>query len=208
MLIKQQVAGPFQMNIYIVIDEDSKECILIDPSDDVELLFSFIDENGLNPVAIFNTHAHIDHVCYLSLVKEKYKIPFYLSELEQPLLNSLKQQGEMFGIDTAEPPIIDHFLEEGQTHQVGQHSFQVLHAPGHSPGSMCFLFEKDVIVGDVLFYDSIGRTDLYMGNYDQLINSIKTKLLVLNENLNVYPGHGPQTTIGREKELNPFLQNV
>ena len=112
----------------------------------------------------------------------------------------------MYGIETSEPPKLTHTLTECETLSVASFSFKVLHTPGHSPGSMCFLFDKDIIAGDVLFYDSIGRTDLYMGDYDLLIQSIRTKLLTLPDDTRVYPGHGPQTTIGRERQFNPFLQ--
>ncbi|KAA3610383.1 MAG: MBL fold metallo-hydrolase [Calditrichaeota bacterium] len=198
--------GPFQMNTFIVHKENSNECILIDPSDELEKIYAYLDQNKLTPKAIFNTHAHIDHVRFLSQVQEKYNLPFYLAKEDLPLLESLEKQGEMFGIDTASPPKVTHTLEGGQKYDVAGLSFSTLHAPGHSPGSICFLFEKDIIVGDVLFYDSIGRTDLYMGNYDQLIESIKMKLMPLPDETVVYPGHGPSTTIGREKQFNPFLK--
>jgi len=206
MIINQITVGPFQMNSAIVHQENSTECILIDPADELEKIYTYLDKNNLTPKAIFNTHAHIDHIRFLSRVQEKYKLPFYLASEELPLLDSLEKQGAMFGIDTAAPPKVTHNLEEGQKYEIAGLSFSCLHAPGHSPGSICFLFEKDVIAGDVLFYDSIGRTDLYMGNYEQLIESIKTKLLPLADETAVYPGHGPSTTIGREKQFNPFLQ--
>jgi len=206
MIIKQFPVGPFQMNAYIIHEKEGTECLLIDPADDLNILYTYIAENNLQPKAIFNTHAHIDHVRYLSKVKDKLGIPFYLAKEELPLLENLKQQGVMFGIDTAEPAEVDHFLEEGQSYAIGEHTFTLRHAPGHSPGSICFVFENDVICGDVLFYDSIGRTDLYMGNYDQLIESIKTKLMIMNDAVRVHPGHGPITTIGRERTFNPFLR--
>lgn len=206
MIIKQITVGPFQMNLAIVHQENSNECILVDPGDELEKIYAYLDEKQLTPKAIFNTHAHIDHIRFLSQIQDKYDLPLYLAKEELPLLDSLEKQGTMFGIDTAAPPKVTHYLEEGQTHEVAGLSFTLLHAPGHSPGSMCFLFEKDLIAGDVLFYDSIGRTDLYMGNYDQLIESIKTKFWPLTDETIVYPGHGPSTTIGREKQFNPFLQ--
>ena len=206
MVIKQITVGPFQMNVYIIHKQDSNECLLIDPSDELNRIYDYIDQNNLKPIAIVNTHAHIDHIRFTKNIQDKFDLPFYLAKEELPLLDNLKEQGAMFGIDTAAPPKVTDNLEECESLSVGSFSFKVLHAPGHSPGSMCFLFEKDVIAGDVLFYDSIGRTDLYMGNYDLLIQSIKTKLLTLPDEVRVYPGHGPQTTIGRERETNPFLQ--
>jgi hydroxyacylglutathione hydrolase len=206
MIIKQITVGPFQMNVYIIHKEDNNECLLIDPSDELHRIYDYIEQNNLNPIAIVNTHAHIDHIRFTKNIQDKYDLPFYLAREELPLLENLVRQGAMYGIETAQPPRVTHTLEECDLLSVGSFSFKVLHAPGHSPGSMCFLFEKDVIAGDVLFYDSIGRTDLYMGDYDQLIQSIKTKLLILPDHIHVYPGHGPQTTIGRERQFNPFLQ--
>ncbi len=206
MIIESIVVGPFQMNTFVVHNENSNECILIDPSDDLEKIYAFLDENKLIPKAILNTHAHIDHIRFLSLLQDKFELPFYLGKEDEPILDSLEKQGTMFGIDTAPPPKVTHNLQDGQTLNLAGLSFTLLHTPGHSPGSICFLFEKDIIVGDVLFNNSIGRTDLYMGNYDQLIDSIKTKLFTLPDETYVYPGHGPSTSIGHEKQFNPFLK--
>jgi len=205
MIIKSFSVGPFPMNTYIVHKEKGSGCLLIDPSDDLHLLYSYIDENNLKPEAIVNTHAHLDHIRFTSLIQNKYDLPFYLNDEEIPLLENLKQQGAMFGMETAEPPKITNPLEETENLVVGSFNFKVIHAPGHSPGSMCFLFGEDLIGGDVLFFDSIGRTDLYKGDYDLLIKSIKTKLFMLPGETVVHPGHGPSTSIGREKTSNPFL---
>ena len=205
MIIKSFSVGPFPMNTFIIHQESGKECLLIDPSDDLELLYEYIEENNLKPIAIINTHAHLDHIRFTLQIQEKYNLPFYLNDEELPLLENLKKQGAMFGLETADPPKVTHDLNETEKLEIGSFSFKVIHAPGHSPGSMCFLFGEDLIGGDVLFYDSIGRTDLYMGNYNLLISSIKTKLLILPAETRVHPGHGPATTIGREKNSNPFL---
>jgi len=206
MIIKSLSVGPFPMNTYIVHNENSNECILVDPSDDVETIYSYLDQNNLTPKAIFNTHAHIDHVRFLSLVQDKYSLPLYLAEEELPLLNGLKEQGTMFGMETGEIPKVTNNLKDGDVYDVAGLSFSCLHAPGHSPGSICFLFGKDLIAGDVLFRDSVGRTDLYMGSMDVLMNSIETKFFPLDDDVRVYPGHGDSTTIGREKQFNPFLK--
>ena len=206
MIIKQITVGPFQMNVYIIHKADSNECLLIDPSDELDRIYDYLDENSLKPIAIVNTHAHIDHIRFTKDIQDKYDLPFYLAKEELPLLENLVKQGAMYGIETSQPPKVTHNLEECESLTVGSFSFKVLHAPGHSPGSMCFLFEKDIIAGDVLFYDSIGRTDLYMGSYNLLIQSIQAKLLTLSDDIRVYPGHGQETTIGRERQYNPFLQ--
>lgn len=206
MVIKQFPVGPFQMNAYIIHQENNNECLLIDPGDDLHVLEDYMQNKDLKPAAIFNTHAHIDHVRFLSRMQKKYDLPFYLAKEELPLLENLQNQGNMFGIETAEPAQVTNYLVEGEKYDIAGLKFSTIHAPGHSPGSICFLFEQDLIAGDVLFYDSIGRTDLYMGSYEQLIDSIKTKLLVLDDHIRVHPGHGPSTTIGRERAHNPFLQ--
>ncbi len=205
MIIKAFSVGPFPMNTYVVHEEEGADCLLIDPSDDLHVLYNYLDENNLNPVAIINTHAHLDHIRFTSEIQKKYNLPFYLNDEELPLLENLQQQGAMFGMETAQPPKQTHPLNEKDKFNVGSFTFAVIHAPGHSPGSMCFLFGKDLIGGDVLFFDSIGRTDLYKGDYNLLINSIKTKLFILPDDTRVHPGHGPSTTIGREKSSNPFL---
>jgi glyoxylase-like metal-dependent hydrolase (beta-lactamase superfamily II) len=205
MVIKSFTVGPFAMNAYIIHMEDKKDSLLIDPGDELDVIENYLGANNLKPLAIVNTHAHIDHICFTSIIQEKYKLPFYLSAEEIPLLENLQQQGVMFGIETAPPPKVTHLLNEIDNLQIGDFSFKVIHAPGHSPGSMCFLFGDDLIGGDVLFSGSIGRTDLYKGNYQQLIGSIKTRLLTLPDKVRVYPGHGPATTIGDERYNNPFL---
>jgi len=205
MIIKAFSVGPFPMNCYIIFEQNKKDCLLVDPSDDLQILEEYITENNLEPCAIINTHAHIDHIRFTRLIQEKYRLPFYLNEEEIPLLENLQSQGAMFGMDTAAPPEVTHLLTETEELQIKNFSFKVIHVPGHSPGSMCFLFGNDLIAGDVLFNGSIGRTDLYMGNYQLLIESIKKKLLTLPDNVVVYPGHGPSTTIGKERITNPFL---
>lgn len=206
MTIKQITVGPFQMNVYIIHNQNNNECLLVDPSDELDRIYDYLDHHQLKPIAIVNTHAHIDHIRFTKHIQDKYKLPLYLADEEIPLLDNLEKQGALYGIETAEPPGLTHRLVETEKLVIGSFTFRVLHAPGHSPGSMCFLFEKDLIAGDVLFFDSIGRTDLYMGDYDLLIQSIRTKLLTLPDDTRVYPGHGPATTIGREWQYNPFLQ--
>ena len=200
-------SGPFQMNCYVVYDESRTHCLLFDPGDEPEALIRFLEKERLQPEAIFNTHAHIDHVRFLDRIQRHYAIPFYLAPEEKPLLENLPKQGAMFGLETGNIPRVDHELHEGQRFEFGTLRFYTLHTPGHSPGSICFVFDDFVISGDVLFYDSIGRTDLYMGNTPLLLDSIRGKLWPLPDNMAVYPGHGPSTTIGREKTYNPFLKD-
>ena len=205
MKIHQIAAGPFEMNCYIVAEEDYPDCILIDPGDDIESIIKYIEKNNLKPKKIINTHCHIDHVRKVSDVQKYFNTSFYVCEDDTPLLETLKDQGMLFGLDTSEIPKVDSFLKDGDTFELVEKTFHILHTPGHSPGSISILVDNHLFVGDVLFKDSIGRTDLYGGNYDLLIQSIKNKLLVLPDATIVYCGHGPRTTIGRERKYNPFL---
>lgn len=207
MQIKTFTVGPFQMNSYIVSNGKHPDCILIDPGDDIDLILEYIEKRSLNPLAILATHGHLDHIRYLSEIQKRLQIPFYMGAEDLPLLESLAGQGRMFNLPVAKAPKVDIFLKETQSLRIGDNEINLLHTPGHSPGSFSFLVEGHIFVGDVLFKDSIGRTDLYGGNYDILIRTIMDKIFSLPNETIVYPGHGPSTTVGREKEYNPFLQS-
>ena len=200
----------FQVNTYLLFDE-SKEVIIVDPAcedeQEAEQLFSFINSNNLTPKAIVNTHAHVDHIVGVNIVKSKYNIPFYLNHNDQFLIDNASQSAAMFGFRFDNEPIIDKSIDESDSIKFGNSEITLFHVPGHSPGSLALHSAKDgiLIVGDVLFRGSIGRTDLPGGNYDQLISGIKEKLLTLPRETKVYCGHGPTTTIGQEHDTNPFL---
>ncbi len=208
--IKSFVFNPFQVNTYILFD-DTGECLIIDPAcyDEKEnfILQEYIKEKSLKPVAILNTHAHVDHLTGVNFFKNAYSIPFLLHKADLFLLHQAVNQGLMFGFELETPPEPDRFPEEGERVTFGHSSLEVLHVPGHSPGSLVFLNRKEkyLISGDVLFNGSIGRTDLPGGNYELLIEGIKEKLMVLEDSYKVYPGHGPSTTIVQERTNNPFL---
>ena len=209
--VKTFTFNAFQENTYVLYDETSKECFVIDPgcsnkTEDQELI-SFIEANGLVPSKLLNTHCHIDHVLGNQVIADQYNLSLESHRLEIPVLASCEQVSKMYGIPYRGSPDISQFHEEGDVFHLGDSKIKVLLTPGHSPGSICFyLEEEDVVIGgDVLFQGSIGRTDLPGGNYETLIRSIKTKLLPLPERTTVYPGHGPSTTIGKEKIANPFL---
>lgn len=205
MRIKTITVGPFEMNCYVVAAENAAECLIIDPGDEPERIIRLIEENDLRPTRIINTHNHIDHIRHVKKVQDYFHIPFYLCEDDLPLLESIKSQGLMFGLSASEPPDVSGFLKEGDSFDLQTKKFQIFHTPGHSPGSICIYVPGHVFVGDVLFRDSIGRTDLPGGSYEVLMNSIRNKLLTLPDETIVYPGHGPVTTIGREKQYNPFI---
>jgi hydroxyacylglutathione hydrolase len=201
--------NPFQENTYILFDETS-ECVVIDPGcsdqDENQTLASFISKNSLSVKVLLNTHCHIDHVLGNYFVKEKYKVNLLMHEREIPVLKAAKVSASNYGFPMYHETEPDGFLKEGDTITFGNQSLKVLFVPGHAPGHIAFYDEKNKIVigGDVLFYNSIGRTDLPGGNYQQLINSIHQKLFTLPDDVTVYPGHGPETTIDIEKKTNPF----
>ncbi|PKP36853.1 MAG: MBL fold hydrolase [Bacteroidetes bacterium HGW-Bacteroidetes-15] len=208
--IKTFVFNPFQENTYVVYDE-SKECVIVDSgchskSEQNELV-DFIESNGLRPKYAINTHGHIDHVLGSAFVKSHFKVDIMGHPEDLTLMQSAVNHGLMYGISIDEVPLIDININDGDTITFGNSSLEVIHTPGHSQGGICLLSKKGefVISGDTLFNGSIGRTDLPGGNYDQLISSINKKLLTLNKEYRVYPGHGEPTTIEWEKQNNPFL---
>lgn len=209
--VETLVFNPFQENTYLVYD-DSGEALIIDPgchnASEQKWLSQKINSLKLKPVRLINTHCHIDHVLGNRYVAEQYNLTLEIPIKEVPVLNTVAQIAQMYGIAYNDPsPEPSSFLEEGTPILFGNSSLQVYDTPGHSPGSIS-LFHKPtntLIAGDVLFKDSIGRTDLPGGDYETLIHSIKQKLFTLPNETIVYPGHGPTTTIGYEKINNPFL---
>jgi len=206
MQIKTLTVGAFAVNCYLLIDPKTSEAIFIDPGMEADHLIETVENLNVDLKYIINTHCHIDHAAEVKTIQDHFKIPFYIHEAEFPLLQSLPQQGAMFGIPVSEIAQVTSFVADNEGIEFGRIKGKILHTPGHSPGGISILFADRIFVGDCLFYDSIGRTDLYKGNYEQLIESIKTKLMILPDNTEVYSGHGPVTTIGRERIQNPFLQ--
>lgn len=209
--VKTFIFNPFYENTYLAWEESTKETIIIDPgcygeNEETEMK-SFIDSEKLKIKYLVNTHCHIDHVLGNNFIIKNYKPDFYLPEDDLPLLKNIQKQGDMFGIKLEEPVLSDKFLSESLKLQLGNNIIEFLFTPGHSPGEYCVLFREDKIcfAGDVLFKESIGRTDLWGGNYNTLINSIKNKLLTLDGDTIIYPGHGEVTTIKYESEKNPFF---
>ncbi|MCK3686374.1 MBL fold metallo-hydrolase [Maribellus sp. YY47] len=208
--IQKFVVNPLGENTYILSDETG-ECIFVDPgffyAEERDEIKEYISSNQLKPVMIANTHCHFDHIMGVEFVREEYKVPFYAHAEDAFLVERAVGQSQMFGFDIPAVKPIDGFLTEGETVKFGNTELKILHVPGHSPGHVVFYSAKDnmLVVGDVLFYGSIGRTDLPGGNYETLISGIKSKLLTLPDETKVYSGHGPETTIGVEKWSNPFL---
>ena len=209
--IKRFEFNPFRENTYVISD-DTGECLILDPGcqepEEQDLLLAYFEENDLKPVKIVNTHCHIDHILGTAFLHDQLKLPFLIHPLEKPLLTASIAQGEFFGLEVQTPPEPTDFLNEGDTVTFGNSMFEVIHIPGHSPGGIVLLNKEQqcMFTGDVLFQGSIGRTDLPGGDYDSLVNSIRQKLLLLDPEIRVFPGHGPDTTIGVENQSNPFFQ--
>ncbi len=200
----------FEENTYIVYDE-TNECIIFDPgcnsNDEREHLKAFIQSKNLNPVKLINTHCHLDHIFGNKFIYDTYGLLPEIHRGELPVLKAAPQIGMMYGVPCELSPEPVVYIEDADIISFGNTNFQTSLAPGHSPASLCFINEKDnfVIAGDVLFYESIGRTDLPGGDYDTLIKSIQNNLMILPDDMVVYNGHGPATTIGHERRYNPFL---
>jgi len=209
--IKRFTFNPVQENTYILYNEHN-ECIIIDPGcyfdSEKEELTIFIKNHKLEPKLLLNTHCHLDHVFGNKFIAEEYKLTLNTHLLEKEILEMAPASGLMFNLpfDNYQGDVI--YLKEGDVISLGDDELEVIHAPGHSPGSVCFYCEKQnfLIGGDVLFQNSIGRTDLPYGDHDALIKNIKEKLFKLPPDVTVYPGHGPETTIGSEIKGNPYLQ--
>lgn len=208
--VQSFTANPYQENAYVLFDE-SKECIIIDPgaytSQEQNELSHFIESSQLKPVRLLNTHCHIDHVLGNAFVHSMYGLLPEFHSLELELLHAIPGYAPQMGIRYELSPLPETFLPETGNIAFGQSTLELIFAPGHSPGHLCFysLADNFLIGGDVLFYQSIGRTDLPGGNHQQLLDNIKHKLFNLPTDCVVYPGHGPSTQIGFEKAHNPFL---
>jgi len=208
--IQKFTFNDFQLNTYILYTENG-ECIIVDPGchnpDECRELDDFISENKLKPERLINTHCHVDHILGNAYVTEKYGLGLEAHEKEQDNLRQSDPHAFLYGLGAPKSPPISRFLNDGDEITLGSNTLQVLLVPGHTAGHIVLYCKNNrfVISGDVLFERSIGRTDLPGGNYEQLIDSIFTKLFILEDDVVVYPGHGAPTTIGEEKKYNPFL---
>ena len=204
--------NPIQENTFVIYDEVTGDCAIIDPGcyndKEFEQLKGFISAYELKPVKLINTHCHFDHILGVERCRNEWGLKWEAHPSDAFLVENAPAKGMMFGFPV--PPIhpIDVHLAENDEIVFGDITLKVIYVPGHSPGSICLYNEdsKTLIAGDVLFRGSIGRTDLEQGNHERLISGIKNKLLTLPDDVRVYPGHGPSTTIGDEKAMNPFLQ--
>jgi len=200
--------GPLQCNCSIIGDEESRDAIVIDPGDDIEQVMAIVRKHNLTVKQIAVTHAHIDHVGGAMKLKALTGAPILLNQNDNALLKMLPVQAMWIGVKPPGKVTIDEPLRDADKLKVGSHEATVIHTPGHTQGSVCLYFpvEKTLIAGDTLFAGSIGRTDLPGGDYKQIITSLHHRVLVLPDDTLVVPGHGPNTSIGDERETNPFLQ--
>jgi hydroxyacylglutathione hydrolase len=205
MILKHFTAGELETNNYLVICEETREAALIDAGGNYQKTALLIKENNANLKYILHTHGHFDHIQGDWEIQQNFDVKTFLHKNDETLAKSLKQELMMFGMKSAETPKIDGFLEDGQIIEVGKLKLKVIHTPGHTQGGVCFLVDKVLFAGDTLFADAVGRTDLQGGSYEVLGDSIKNKLFTLDEDITVYPGHGPSTTIGHEKQNNPYF---
>ncbi len=209
--IKKFTFNPFRENTYIAFDE-TKECIIVDPGcydeNENSILKTFIEQENLKPVALINTHCHLDHVFGNKFVADSYNLSPLMHKLDLPMLEYAPLAASKYGVYLAELPEVTNFIEEGDIVKFGNSEFEIIFTPGHAPGHVCLVSKKENITlsADVLFHLSIGRTDLPMGDHETLLSSIREKLFTLDPGMVIYPGHGPKTSIGFEKANNPFLK--
>ncbi len=206
MIIKKLEVGPIMANCFIVGCETTKEAAVIDPGDDADRILMELAKSELKVKYLINTHGHFDHVGANRRMKEVTGAQLAIHPEDEPMLEQLSQSAMMFGLSAENSPPADILLKDGDTVSFGEITFKVIHTPGHSRGGVCLYTPGHLFAGDTLFAGSIGRTDLQGGDYDTLIASIKNHLLSLDDNTIVYTGHGPETTIGNEKRMNPFLR--
>lgn len=212
MILESAAVGPFFKNGYVVGCENTREAVFIDPGDEVDQLLAFIRAEQLEVTHILLTHAHVDHVSGVAEAKRALGVPIYLHKDDLFLYQNAVRTGMMFGLTVEEPPPVDVFYEGDDPIAFGDHRVRVLHTPGHCPGGVCLAVSRigdasppHLFVGDTLFAGSIGRTDLPGGDYATLLKAITEVLFAFPDESIVYSGHGPKTTIGREKNTNPFV---
>ena len=210
-MIRSVVLGPVQTNVYFIINDVTKECVIADPADSPEVIIRLIKENGLIPAAIILTHGHYDHIAgiagLIEGLRDEVKLPIYAAETEKGLLSDVELNHSLMSYGRGITVDADVFLKDGEEFEAAGIRFRCIHTPGHTEGSCCYIIEdmKALISGDTLFEGSIGRTDLPTGSMSVMRQTLRDKIMPLADDITVYPGHGGITTIGDEKRWNPFL---
>jgi len=205
LIIKELVVGPLMANCFICGCSKTKEAVVIDPGGDADTILLSLADAKLKVKYIINTHGHFDHVSANGKMKDATGADILIHPLDAPMLEKLSSNAAFFGVSVENSPPCDQTLEEGDTVSFGDVTLKVIHTPGHTPGGISLYTNGVVFVGDTLFAGSIGRTDFPGGNFNTLISSIKTKLFNMEDDIRVFSGHGPETSIGREKRHNPFV---
>ena len=211
MIVERLVVSPFESNCWILGCEKTREGVVIDPGDDAERILEVVNQHTLALKYAIQTHAHLDHISATSAIQVETGAEVLIHEAEQLLLDNLPAQASLFGLPAPAVPVVNRYIRDGEKIYFAGYTLSVIETPGHSPGSISLELEgaeKLLFTGDALFQGSIGRTDLWGGSYSQLIDSIREKLFPLDDEMVIHPGHGPSSTLGAEKRLNPFLQEL
>ena len=205
--IIQIPVGALVMNATLVMDEESRETIFFDPGDEIEKILEIAKNENMNIVRLIATHCHVDHIAGANLAMEKLQLPLEICPLGKEMLGNVGPIAAAFGYSVTEIKE-GGYIDKGDIVKIGKYEFNILHCPGHSPDSLCFYSKGILIGGDVIFKGSLGRTDLPGGNTEQLMNAITKKIYPLPDETIIYPGHGPETTLGIEKKENPYLNGT
>jgi glyoxylase-like metal-dependent hydrolase (beta-lactamase superfamily II) len=205
LIVHQLSVGPLQVNCFLVACPKTRDAMVIDPGEEGTRILHLAKSEGVKISKVVNTHAHFDHIGANRQLIDGTAAELMLHEADLPLLQNARNHAEVYGLTVSPSPEPDRLLGQGDTFEVGEYSFRVFHVPGHSPGGICLLSDGHLFVGDVLFAGSIGRTDLPGGDFDTLVEGVREHLLGLPDGTIVHPGHGPDTTIGRERQMNPFV---
>lgn len=208
MIVETLAVGPLGCNCTILGCPETRQAIVVDPGGDADRIAAILDRHGLKPVALLHTHAHFDHVLGAPELKERFGAEILLHADDLPLYENVPMQGSFFGFSLPAPTPVDRFVPDGERLAIGSEHGEVIHTPGHTPGSICFHVgtQKLLLTGDTLFAGGIGRTDLWGGSQADLMRSIRERLLPLDPETRIIPGHGPETTLGEEARHNPFLR--
>ena len=205
MIFLSTIVGPLDVNCYLLACEETRKGIVVDPGDDIDAILQLIANNDLDIVEIVATHGHFDHIGRVASLKEKTGAPFAIHKADLFMVKGLADIAAFLGFQTDPLPAVERFIDEGDTIAFGRETLNVLHVPGHAPGNIALTWPGHAIIGDTVFAGSIGRTDLKGADLQTLMHSIRTKILTLPGDTILHPGHGPTTTVDREKRINPFL---